>query len=254
MMHDAWYVSDSGELTCDDCTLEAVKYELRRAHSGHGDAAGRILAVIRLEDPSDMSELHKLVGDLDGWPNNGNNRARNRDAVRFMHELVCPISFDGSESNYGESCGGCSEVLCDSWTTCENCGEGDWTETFGFAEGPFDHVDAARIDGPAVSCCASCEDDYAAEGTAVLLADDGRGYTLRFWPTYVGPINAGRGVATEPTPVYAAGCRRFTLDYALQHWGPGHHSQRHADVLFAAVLAHGMRRALPNIVLADDRW
>ena len=55
-----------------------------------------------------------------------------------------------------------------------------------------------------------------------LLADDGRGYELRFWQ--------GR---------YLAGCRNYTWDEALAHWSDPHHEcPASAALLHAAVLAH----------------
>lgn len=160
-------------------------------------------------------------------------------------------------SNRGEYCEQCTEEVCPPYFHCEGCGNYGWVEEgFETVVGNGD-VDWDS-DDPTTPWCDDCEEQNGPKAGPVLVDDDGRDYTLRFVETYTGDLTYpqpplpgdryGMVYAKNPTPVYRAGCRRLTAADALRHWGArDHYAPGAADLLFRAVLAHAMRRALPRL-------
>lgn len=208
-----------------------------------------------------------------------------RNAQQYISQMYLPEEAEDHEiDDGGAMCQRCEETLVGRLVTCDACGEharegsSDYANLFEEAvdEG---HTFEGDYGGLMTTWCEECRsDNHPDEGGETLIYDDGRGYTLRFLADYTGQIahstwrQAVGDIYTDTADVYAAGCRRFPLAIALQHWGnPDHYSNvrhreilRHrqaypdlhegapeaissADVLFRAVLAHAMRRALPNL-------
>jgi hypothetical protein len=173
----------------------------------------------------------------------------------------------------GETCEDCGDEVCPPYFSCDGCDHSGWGEDFSkiLAEEP-ERIDWEG-DGPRTPWCDECEDENRDAGAALLLDDDGRGYKLRFVENYTGELtyrqpavhgDYSKSYAYVPTPIYRAGCRRFTLADALRHWGPGHptwsthpllreSTDSAAYRLSSAVLRHAMRRALPRIVIPSER-
>lgn len=174
---------------------------------------------------------------------------------------------DGACSRRGETCEECDEEVCPPYYTCDGCDHTGW-EDEGFSRVIDDDAHAIDWDGdgPHTSWCEECEADNRYEDSVLLLDNDGRDYKLRYLPAFKGEmtyrqVDGGYWV-DEPTPIYAAGCRRLTLADALRHWGPGHPWWRSewapledspAYRLSSAVLRHAMRQALPGIVIPSER-
>lgn len=194
------------------------------------------------------------------------------EILRELRDMNRPSWLSESEcSDRGETCETCYEEVCPPYYHCDGCDHSGWIhEGFGEPE------QAGCVDddgeGPHTSWCEECADQNG------LLADDGRGYVLRFVENYAGELTYrqadGRSWVDDPTPVYRAGCRRFTLADALRHWGREHYTNTSgdgyetayvrdvrdgylaatpADALANAVLRHAMRRALPRIVIPAER-
>lgn len=188
---------------------------------------------------------------------------------RNIREMNRPQWVDANECrDHGETCEDCGEEVCPPYFSCAGCDHTGWGEDFStiLAEEP-ERIDWDG-DGPVADWCDECEDENRDAGAPLLLDDDGRGYSLRFVENYDGELTrrqpGGHYQTDGPTPIYRAGCRRFTLADALGHWGPGHPTwSKHpllrestdsaAYRLSSAVLRHAMRRALPRIVIPAER-
>lgn len=191
------------------------------------------------------------------------------DIIRELREMDRPGWIDVGEcSDSGETCEDCGEEVCPPYFSCDGCDHSGWGEDFSkiLAEEP-DRINWSG-DGPVADWCDECEDENRGTGAVCLLDDDGRGYSLRFVENYDGEMTrrqpGGHYQTDGPTPIYRAGCRRFTLVDALRHWGPGHpfwskhpllreSADSAAYRLSSAVLRHAMRRALPRIVIPAER-
>lgn len=192
------------------------------------------------------------------------------DIIRELRDGNRPQWLDDGEcSRRGETCEECDEEVCPPYYTCDGCDHTGWANE-GFARVIDDDTHAIDWDGegPHTAWCDECEEDNRHDGVALLLDDDGRGYKLRFIPAYTGVLTYeqpdGCSWTDEPIPVYAAGCRRFTLADALHHWGASHYTvagrregcpveRTAAYRLSSAVLRHAMRQALPRIVIPSER-
>lgn len=252
---DYYYVSESGEVTCATCALSHTVEVLERvrSHDGshkRGEAARRLLALVRLTEPSDIDALTREVDDLlvGNW---GSNCGRNRDAADLFRETVSGFD-DHGDSSWGEHCGGCSVELVPPYAVCRNCDHSDYLGDCGSFTVPegveveWDHAEH-RHDGPTVEYCGRCEDEYV-PCDAEELGTDHRGYTLTYRPAYRGRMTYGANPA-EPIAIYAAGCRRLTLADALRHWN---RSDEGAQTLTRLVLGHAMRQALPFVHIPAD--
>lgn len=198
-----------------------------------------------------------------------------RNAQRYIAGMGVPEEAGPDDiDTYAVHCYQCGDVLVGQSVTCDGCGstcrEGDrdWCD---FEEAVDEgHYREGDYGGLRTTWCEECRDrNHPTERGDVLVWNDGRGYALRFVEEYTGeltyrqPDGQSRFTAV-PMPIYVAGCRRFTVADALCHWSdPGHYSNYRArdlnshspdnaytsaaDLLFRAVLAHAMRRALPNL-------
>lgn len=217
--------------------------------------------------------IYCLSCATEAWKEDARKELDNGDdfaaIFRNIREMDRPQWLDAGEcSDSGETCEDCGEEVCPPYFSCAGCDHTGWGEDFStiLAEEP------ERInwdgDGPVADWCDECEDENRHAGAALLLEDDGRGYSLRFVEDYTGEMTWRQPNSTYyadgPTPIYRAGCRRFTLADALHHWGPGHPTwSKHpllrestdsaAYRLSSAVLRHAMRRALPRIVIPSER-
>lgn len=194
-------------------------------------------------------------------------------AIRELRDLIddAPRQMDADDcSKGGESCSQCGEELCEPYYVCDGCDHEGWPEDFANVLAIDDGVSIYTDDDgrPHALWCDECEDDNRHSGAAVLLEDDGRGYVLRYLPAFKGEMTYrqadGGYWVDDPTPIYVAGCRRFTLLDALRHWGAEHYTVRGryegcpiertaAYRLSSAVLRHAMRQALPRIVIPSER-
>ena len=249
MRFDLYYVSDSGEMTCATCALADTVTQLERAHKEAGDPAGRLLALVKMTAPDDIDDLFDAADDyLRGYSARyGINGRRNAAAVDLLRDTVSGWNDNGEASNWGENCGGCGKELVEEYVVCGWCDASDYASSFDFAAGADHDESDHRHDGPVVTYCGRCEDTYV-PGDAEVIGEDSRGYVLTFRSQYRGAMTYGPA-ATEPTAIYAAGCRRLTLADALRHWN---RSDRGARELTAMVLGHAMRRALPGIVIPGE--
>lgn len=233
--YDYYYVQDSGEPTCATCALEDAK---RLWEQDDSDAARRLLALIRLDQPNDIDDMYCYAQDRFSesirYRYCGNDRDRN--AWQLLTDTVAGIVEHGQASGWGESCGGCCTELVEPYVVCEYCGNGNW-------ESHFDSAGNAWGDGgenPTVPYCGSCEDNYLSRDK---ITEDDRGYRLWFSENY-----------RDMGPIYGAGCRRFTLEQALQHWSdPTHYDPESAAQLFDGVIRHATERALRMIARANVR-
>ena len=191
------------------------------------------------------------------------------DIIRELREMNRPQWLDASEcSDSGETCEDCGEEVCPPYFSCAGCDHTGWGDDFSVILGEQPDRINWDGDGPVADWCDECEDDNRDAGAVCLLDDDGRGYCLRFVENYDGELTwrqpGGHYQTDGPTPIYRAGCRRFTLVDALRHWGPGHpfwsthpllreSADSAAYRLSSAVLRHAMRRALPRIVIPAER-
>lgn len=198
-----------------------------------------------------------------------------RYAKRDIKDLDLPEDTEAEDCRDEIYCADCSTKLRGAFVRCA-CGAEDY-------EGEDSDFDEALEDGDwrwaadggkRLDWCESCRyHNHPLEKGDVLVKDDGRGYRLVFIESYTGDVAIDDDddrygphyERQEDVPVYAAGCRRFPMAIALQHWGsPTHYSNRRAaavsamypdnpplrsaaDLLFRAVLAHAMRRALPRL-------
>lgn len=233
MARDAFYVADSGGFNCSTCALGAVVFELEHNHYDPQDGQRRLLAAVRLHKPTNVVELLNVFADARyrAW---SPSERRDSQAANLLYDVVAEIDLsNGDGHEWGEHCDGCNTELVEMWVSCSGCGTSEYHARFNYDDG-------AEIDpegeSPTVEWCELCADENG--GGTVLLEDDGRGYVLRF-------------VAGADGGQYRAGCRRFTLEQALAHWGdPRHGSPRSAAKLFGAVLTHAMHEALPGLASA----
>ncbi len=230
------------------------------------------------------SSIYCLSCATEAWKEDARKELDNgtdfHDIIRELREMDRPDWIDAGEcSASGETCQDCGDEVCPPYFSCDGCNHSGWGEDFSkiLAEEP-ERIDWDG-DGPHTPWCDECEDENRA-GTALLLDDDGRGYKLWFAEDYTGEMTyrqpavhgdysksyayVPRWCPSAPTPIYRAGCRRFTLADALRHWGPGHptwsthpllreSTDSAAYRLSSAVLRHAMRRALPRIVIPSER-
>lgn len=221
--------------------------------------------------------IYCLSCATEAWKEDARKELDNGDdfaaIFRNIREMDRPQWLDAGEcSGSGETCEDCSDEVCPPYFSCDGCDHSGWGEDFSkiLAEEPerIDWDIDWDGDGPHTPWCDECEDENRDAGAALLLDDDGRGYSLRFVENYDGELTrrqpGGHYQTDGPTPIYRAGCRRFTLADALRHWGPGHPTwSKHpllrestdsaAYRLSSAVLRHAMRRALPRIVIPSER-
>lgn len=225
------------------------------------------------------SGIYCLSCATEAWKEDAREELDNGDdfaaIFRNIREMNRPQWLDAGECrDSGETCEDCGEEVCPPYFSCAGCDHSGWGEDFSkiLAEEP-ERIDWDG-DGPHTPWCDECEDENRDPGTSVLLLDDdGRGYSLRFVEDYTGEMtyrqpavhgDYSKSYAYVPTPIYRAGCRRFTLADALRHWGPGHptwsthpllreSTDSAAYRLSSAVLRHAMRRALPRIVIPSER-
>lgn len=232
MDQDVFYIRDSGGYRCEECAVERLKSELEREHRrGEVDAALRVLAVYRWAEDAVPSVrfLHDEIGGW--WPGGANYRWADRktQAHVLVDEICSQVSTDYIYD--GVMCDDCHEELVEPYIRCRSCDEDGYLSVFPMSE-KYDDID---WDGgrPSVAFCKQCEGE-------VLLDDDGRGYVLRY---------RGDGI-------YTAGCREFTVEEALAHWGdPEHYTRQEfrqwqgygdreewipAELLFSHVLRHAM--------------
>lgn len=224
-------------------------------------------------DTHGYTGVHCLSCATEAWKADAREELDNGDdfaaIFRNIREMDRPQWLDVGEcSDNGETCEECGEEVCPPYFSCAGCDHTGWGEDFSeiLAEQP-DRINWDG-DGPVADWCDECEDENRDAGAALLLDDDGRGYSLRFVEDFTGELTyrqpGGHYQTDGPTPIYRAGCRRFTLADALGHWGPGHPTwSKHpllrestdsaAYRLSSAVLRHAMRRALPRIVIPSER-
>lgn len=197
-----------------------------------------------------------------------------RGAKRDISDLDLPEDTEAEDYRDEICCADCGWKLRGAFVRCA-CGaedyegeDSDFDEALGDGYWQWDEDGGKRLEW-----CESCRySNHPLEKGDVLVNDDGRAYRLSFIESFTGAVaiddddRYGPHYATQvDVPVYAAGCRRFPMAIALQHWGsPGHYSNRRAaevsaqypddpplrsaaDLLFRAVLAHAMRRALPRL-------
>lgn len=231
----AYYLQDSCSITCGTCTLDALRQELAdNRQANNRDTVRRLAAIDRYATMdgrpfADIDDYRSEVNYAAGrYSSRYSYNPANRKALDLFHDLVYTLTND-DYSERGESCEGCGEELSEAYVSCGFCRTAEYESEFPFPD-PLPEIDWDG-DGPVSPYCQNCEDDYRA--SVIVLDDDGRGYQLRYNPT---------------TRFYSAGCRRFTVDQALTHWGnPDHPRPAAANNLFNAVLRHAIGVALPRL-------
>lgn len=197
-----------------------------------------------------------------------------RSAQRDIRDLNLPEDTEAEDYRDEIYCADCGWKLRGAFIRCA-CGAEDYEgEDSDFDEALEDGYWAWDAEGgKRLEWCDSCRyTNHPLERGDVLVKEDGRTYRLTFIESFTGTIAIDDDDRCGPTyangenvPIYVAGCRRFPMAIALQHWGSlQHYSNRRAaavnaqypdeaplksaaDLLFRAVLAHAMRRALPRL-------
>lgn len=83
--YDYYYVRDSCELTCAACALDQAKQLWEKDDS---DAARRLRALIRLDQPDDIDDLYRYAEDRFGDSIRYNVMDRDGEAWRLLIETV----------------------------------------------------------------------------------------------------------------------------------------------------------------------
>lgn len=214
-MRDIYYVRDTCELTCAACAFDALAAAVddEHRHTDPDDNRGprRLAAAIRLAR-LDTKHRRPTVYDVERVLPRYVETWQHGDPDRPALELLWDICHDVTDDEHsadGEYCGGCHAELVPAWVRCLNCGHDGSADRFPYLAG-YDTESDGDGRGPYVEYCACCEHEAGLAGAVVLLADDGRGYVLRTYDR-------------DGETIYAAGCRRFTLEQALEHWDPAYH-------------------------------
>lgn len=179
-------------------------------------------------------------------------------AIAELRELAgerAPRCIEENElSKNGERCEQCGEQLAEPRITCDGCGETAWQSDRFSDTVEVEEITHDNNGDPHLPWCNHCEDENRHPAAVTILEDDGRMYKVKFIPNYVGHYNRDEHFTHVPIPVYAAGCRRFTLWYALNHWGPKHYTHAQhpayfpegypADRIYAAIMLHAMENGV----------
>jgi hypothetical protein len=207
---------DACEILCETCAFQALQ---DNDHLPRRVRAAVKLAALQWNEP-DVNSVRRILQERAGYPNYSK---RDETALRDFDREVVPLYEDGSESQGGEWCGGCSTELVEPWADCIACGRDSNLSSLG--GGPFAVTDDGNGEALKV-VCQSCADDWretvdrAGARITETEWEDMRRATDPYRRQWDVPLPALSLVAKDATEHPANEWRKAWTSYEYR-WAPG---------------------------------